>query len=149
MYKLDEEDKKIINELGRNARISYRKLAKKLGLATSTVIHKYERMRAAGIIKGSSIIVDSEKAGYNLLALIEIIVSKGKLVEVEEKIAKRPNVYAVYDITGDTDAMMMARFRSRKELNDFVKGLLAMDFVERTNTHFVLNVVKEDFRVNM
>ncbi|MCX6818651.1 MAG: Lrp/AsnC ligand binding domain-containing protein, partial [Candidatus Aenigmarchaeota archaeon] len=76
---------------------------------------------------------------------IELTVSKGKLVEVEEKIAKKHNAFAVYDVTGDTDAMIIARFRSREELNDFVKSLLAMEFVERTNTHLVLNTLKEGF----
>ena len=61
--------------------------------------------------------------------------------------SKLPNVCAVYDVTGLTDAMVVAKFRSRRELSKFTKGLLAMPYVERTNTHVVLTTVKEDFRM--
>jgi len=54
---------------------------------------------------------------------------------------------AVYDVTGLTDAMVIAKFKSREELSKFTKALLAMPFVERTNTHIVLTTVKEDFRL--
>jgi DNA-binding Lrp family transcriptional regulator len=85
--------------------------------------------------------------GYDLTALTEIIVSKGKLLEMEREIAKLPGVCAVYDITGATDGMVVAKFKDREELSRFTKSLLAMPFVERTNTHVVLTTVKEDFRL--
>lgn len=140
----DENDMKILHEMAKNSRLSFRAVGKKLGLATTTVIHRYERMKKEGIIRNPSIIIDHEKLGYGIVAMIELTVSKGKLVAVEEKLAKKQNVYAVYDVTGDTDAVIFSRFRSRNELNDFVKSLGGMEFVERTNTHLVLNVVKED-----
>ena len=56
-----------------------------------------------------------------------------------------PGVCAVYDVTGLTDAITIVRVRSRKELNDLVKKILSMEYVERTNTRVVLNTVKEDF----
>ncbi len=145
MYKLNDKDIAILRELGRDSRKSFRIVARKLGIATTTVIKRYNKLKELGIIKHSSLVVDYEKLGYSLSAIIELTVSKGKLVEVEEKIAKKHNAFAVYDVTGDTDAMIIARFRSREELNDFVKSLLAMEFVERTNTHLVLNTLKEGF----
>ena len=68
-------------------------------------------------------------------------------METEKELAKIPNVCAVYDITGQTDAMVIAKFKSRRSLSDFTKRLLAMPFIERTNTHMVLTTVKEDFRM--
>lgn len=145
----DHVDTHILRELARDSRLSFRSIGRKLDIATTTVIHRYERMKKEGIIKNSSVVIDYEKIGYNIVALIELTVSKGRLVEVEEKLAKRRNVYAVYDITGDTDAVILARFKDRKELNDFVKSILAMEFVERTNTHLVLNTVKEDLNATI
>jgi DNA-binding Lrp family transcriptional regulator len=46
-----------------------------------------------------------------------------------------------------TDAIVIAKFKSREELSKFTKTLLAMPFIERTNTHMVLTTVKEDFRL--
>ena len=48
-------------------------------------------------------------------------------------------------VTGDVDAIVVAKFRSREELSKFTKELLSLPYVERTNTHVVLNTVKEDF----
>ena len=146
---IDDSDMKILHELAKDSRLSFRAIGKKLGLATTTVIHRYEKMKKDGVIKYPSAIIDHEKLGYNIVAMIELVVSKGKLVDDEERIAKKHNVYAVYDITGDMDAVILARFKDRKELNDFVKSLLATEFVERTNTHLVLNVVKEDLNATI
>src|SRR3989344_5317978 len=110
MYRLDEKDIAILNELKKDSRESFRKIARKLNVATTTVINKHKRLRDAGIIKKSTIEIDYEKMGYTLAALIDLRVSKGRLIEVEEKIAKRHNVYAVYDITGDSDSVILARF---------------------------------------
>lgn len=104
-------------------------------------------MEKAGIIKGYSVLIGHEKLGYELTALTEITVSKGKLLEMEQAIGKNPSVCAVYDITGLTDALVIGKFRNREELSKFTKAILAMPFVDRTNTHLVLTTVKEDFQL--
>jgi DNA-binding Lrp family transcriptional regulator len=104
-------------------------------------------MEQAGIIKGYTTLLDHERLGYQLTAIAEITVSKGKLLEMEQAISKHPNVCAVYDITGLTDALVIAKFRTREELSKFTKGMLAMPFIERTNTHLVLTTMKEDLRL--
>ncbi|MCD6403246.1 MAG: Lrp/AsnC family transcriptional regulator [Candidatus Aenigmarchaeota archaeon] len=144
---IDELDRKILKLLLENSRLSYRRIASKLKISTATVINRIQRLKKSGVIKRYTTMLDHEKLGYELSVVIEITVSKGKLLEVEKTIAKHPNVCAVYDVTGLTDAMIIAKFKSRKELNSFVKRLLSMEYVERTNTHLVLNTVKEDFRI--
>jgi DNA-binding Lrp family transcriptional regulator len=66
---------------------------------------------------------------------------------MEKEIARLPNVCCVYDITGLTDAIIIAKFKKREELSKFTKRLLSMPFIERANTHVVLTTVKEDFRL--
>jgi DNA-binding Lrp family transcriptional regulator len=143
----DELDRKIIVELLRDSRRSFRELAAKLRTSATTVIARVEKLEAAGIVKGFSVIVDPEKLGYDITAITEIFVSKGKLLEMEKEIAKLPNVCAVYDVTGEIDGVVVAKFKNREQLSKFTKGLLAMPFVERANTHVVLTTVKEDFRL--
>ncbi len=72
---------------------------------------------------------------------------KGRLVETENEIAKIPNVCGVYDVTGLTDAVIIAKFKSREDLGAFTKKMLALPYIERTNTHVVLTTVKENFRL--
>ena len=106
-----------------------------------------QKLQDSGIIKGYSAIIDHEKIGYSITALIEIVVSKGKLVEMEKEIATLDGPCIVYDITGNTDALIICKFRNRDALSAFTKHILSMPFVERTNTHLVLATVKEDLRI--
>jgi DNA-binding Lrp family transcriptional regulator len=147
MFTLDDIDRRLLRELLRDSKRSFRELAKSISVSTATVINHVQRLESAGVIKDYSVRLDYERLGYELTVITEITVSKGKLLEVEEEIAKIPNVCAVYDVTGLTDAMVIAKFKSRKNLSDFTKKLLAMQNVERTNTHVVLTTMKEDFRL--
>ncbi len=144
---VDDLDREILKLLSEDARLSYRKISQRTGFSVGPVISRIREMERKGLIKGYSVILDPEKLGYEIVAIIEIVISKGKLLEVEREIASRTNVYGVYDVTGESDAVVIARFRNRRELSEFVKSLLGMEYVERTLTHVVLSTVKEDLRV--
>lgn len=144
---LDETDVKILKALTLNARLSSRQIAKQCGVSIGTVLSRIKRMEEEGIIKGYSALLDHEKLGYRLTVVTEVTVSKGRLLEMESEIARFPNVCCVYDVTGLIDAIIIAKFKNREELSKFTKRLLAMPYVERTNTHVVLTTVKEDFRL--
>ncbi|MDH5793799.1 MAG: Lrp/AsnC family transcriptional regulator [Candidatus Bathyarchaeota archaeon] len=146
MY-LDETDVKILKALTLDARLSSRQIAKQCGVSIGTVLSRIKRMENEGIIRGYSALLDHEKLGYELTVVSEITVSKGRLLEVENEIARLPNVCCVYDVTGLIDAIIVAKFKNREELGKFTKRLLAIPFVERTNTHVVLTSIKEDFRL--
>ncbi|MEK6954875.1 MAG: Lrp/AsnC family transcriptional regulator [Candidatus Micrarchaeota archaeon] len=142
----DELDRRIVEELMKNARDSGREIARRLKISTSTFIQRVTRLEAQGIIKGYSANLDFSKLGYEYMGIIEITIRKGALLEVQHKIAGMQGVSAVYDITGGSDSIVIAKTRSRGELSHLVKGILSIPEVERTNTHIILNVVKEDYR---
>ena len=146
-YGLDEFDRKILKEYLNDARASSREIARGIGVSVSTVLARTRKMEKNGVIKGYTVMIDHEKLGYQLTAITEVIVSKGKLLEVEKEIAKMPVTCAVYDVTGEIDAVLIAKFKDRNELSTYTKMLLAIPYVERTNTHVVLTTVKEDFRL--
>src|ERR1043165_6640587 len=143
---MDETDIKILHQILSDGRSSYRKIAEQIGVSPPTVLNRIQKLETNHIIKSYSAILDHEKLGYDLTAIIEVTTVKGKITEVEKHISKFPNVCAVYDITGLTDMLIVAKFRNRRELSDFVKRDLELPFVERTNSHMVLVTVKEDFR---
>ena len=144
---LNETDMKILQVLLEDARFSSRQIAKKVGVSVGTVLSRIRKMQEDGLIKGYSVIMNHERLGYELTVVMEVTVSKGRLVEMENEIAKIPNVCSVYDVTGLTDAFIIAKFKTREELGKFTKRLLALPYIERTNTHVVLTTVKEDFRL--
>jgi DNA-binding Lrp family transcriptional regulator len=144
---LDEIDIRILKKLVSDARLSYRSLAEQIGVSPPTVLARVEKLEKSKIIKSYSALLDHEKLGYDLTAIIEVTAIKNKIVEVEKVLSKYENVCAIYDITGLTDMIIIAKFRNRKELSNFVKKELSIPYVQRTNTHLVFLTVKEDFRL--
>ncbi len=142
---LSELDIEILKKLTLDSRISLRQLAKGLGNKSPVTIKNHiEGLDARGIIKNYGAQIDFEKIGYDIIALIELTISKGKMLEVEQDIAENPNIFAVYDITGEYDALILARFQNREDLSKMIKKIHTSPYVERTNTHIVLNVIKEN-----
>jgi DNA-binding Lrp family transcriptional regulator len=143
----DETDVKILKAVTMDARLSSRQIARQCGVSVGTALSRIRRMEEMGVIKGYSVIPDHEKLGYELTVVTEITVSKGRLLEMESEIARLPNVCSVYDVTGLTDAFVIAKFKNREDLSKFTKRLLSLPYVERANTHLVLTTIKEDFRL--
>ena len=140
---IDAVDFEILKILSEDGRVAYNKIADELNKSPVTIKKHVIDLEEKGIIEGYGAKVNLDKLGFNLIAFIEITVSKGKMFEVEEKIARNPNVFGVYDITGTYDALVMARFKSREQLSDMIKDIHKSPYVERTNTHIILNVIKE------
>ncbi len=143
----DKLDMKILGLLLSHSRMSAREIGTRLQVSTSTVTARMEKLRGSGVLRGFTADVDFSKLGYDLTVVTEILVSKGRLLEMEREIAKLPGVCAVYDVTGEIDAIVISKCRNREELSRFTKTLLHMPFVERANSHVVLTTVREDFRL--
>ena len=141
---IDAIDSKILKRVLVDARLSYRQMAYQIGVSAPTVLSRINKLQYHRIIKSYSAIVDHEKLGNDLTAIIEVTAQKGKIAEVERAMSKFPNVCAVYDITGLTDMVTIAKFRNRRELGNFVKRDLALPSIERTNSHMVLVTVKRE-----
>jgi Lrp/AsnC family transcriptional regulator, regulator for asnA, asnC and gidA len=144
---LDELDRSILEELNVDARRSHRAIAHRLRVSPTTVSARVARLEEDGVIRGYIPLLDDEQLGWDLWAAIGIRISKGRLKEVEERLAHDPHAYAIFDVTGEHDALLLGRFRDRRDLDRFVKHALQDPHVERTNTQMVLNRVKEDRRV--
>ena len=144
---LDDIDFKIINILIKDARKPAQDIANETNKHLTTITRRIRNIEEKGIIKGYTAVVDYEALGLELTVVTQLTMAKGKLFEAEKAIANLPGVCAVYDVTGRIDAIVIAKFRNRKEVSEFAKKILAMPFVDRTETHIALNIIKEDFRL--
>ena len=143
MYLLDEIDRKIIRVLEKDARTSLRKISELVDVSLGTVSNRVKKMERNGVIRGYSVILNPDEIGWELNVVIGLRIQKGRLIEIQEKIAKDSRVHGVYDVTGDFDSMVIARAKNRNDLDDLSKNVLSIDGVERSITHLVLNTVKE------
>jgi DNA-binding Lrp family transcriptional regulator len=146
---LDIIDHKILNILQEDCRLSFNKVASKADISVGTAYNRIKSLEAQGTVRGYTVNIDSVKLGYSLTAVI-LVQGEGKggsLTAVEKEIAKYPNTIAVYDVTGDYDIAVIAKFRDRNHLNLFIKQLAAIPYVKRTVTNVSLNTVKEEFKI--
>jgi len=143
---IDELDKKILNTLNKNARMSFRQAAEEVGISPTTLYNKVKRLEKSGVLKGYIPLIDTECVGYNLTAIIALRVKQEKDIEVQREISKLPQVVAIYEVTGEWDLILICYFKGREDLTHFLKQKLPLPYVERAITHLVLNVVKEEKR---
>lgn len=144
MHDLDATDRAILGALLEDARYSQREIAKQVGVAQGTVTNRLRRLEEAGIIVGHQVRLDAERLGWEMTVIAGLRIAKGKMMDVQRTIAKDPRVFAVYDVTGDYDSMVLARVKNRADLDDLTKTVLTSDHVTRSYTHVVLNTVKEE-----
>jgi DNA-binding Lrp family transcriptional regulator len=140
---IDETDEGILGELKKDSRKSIRKLASLIGISPSAISERIRRMEKSGIIKGYTTSIDYSKLGYEFVAIVQISISGGALLDVQKKISALPGVVAVYDVTGQYDSIAILMRKSRAELSYLIKKILAISKVEKTNTNMVLNIMKD------
>ena len=140
---IDETARRILSVLQRDARTSMRKISEEVGVSLGTVSNRVRRLEKIGVIRGYTVLLDPEKVGWDLNIVVGLRIQKGRLIEIQEKIAEDPRVYGVYDVTGDFDSMVVARARDRSDLDELSKNVMSIDGIERSVTHLVLNTVKE------
>ena len=139
----DGIDHKILDELIQNSRESFRNIAHRIGVSTVTVMKHVKKLEKEKIIKGYSTQVDYEKLGYDVDVIVNVKIAHGRFAEVHERLKNNPNILAIYDVTGDFDAVIIAKFKKRIVLDNFLKKLQTLQNVERTNTIVILRVFEK------
>ncbi|VVC04808.1 putative HTH-type transcriptional regulator [Candidatus Bilamarchaeum dharawalense] len=124
---LDDKDILLIEELSKDAKLSEQKLARKTGIAMTTVHNHLRKLRELGVIKRYTLRLDYTKLGRPLVAYVLVKAMPGvSQKEILEQIAKIPRVCEVAMITGEFDIIFKARVASMTELNEIVVQKLRM-----------------------
>ena len=140
---IDQINRKIVNLLLFNADITNRDIASQCGIALGTVNNRIKKLKELGIIKKKTIIVDYEKLGYMIEVLIALKIKKGEFLTLAKNLSADPNVFSIIDMTGDYDAEVLARFHTRRQLDNFVKKLQQDPNIQSTRTRLILNIFGE------
>lgn len=143
---IDQTDRKILNALLENSRLSYRKIAEKVGVSVATVMNRVNRLENEKVIREYSTRLDYEKLDYDVEALVEVKISrtKGNPFDVDPFIINHPNVHAIYDVSGEIDHVLLVKFQNRKQLNDFLRKINSLPSIETSQTRFILKNFKEN-----
>ena len=104
-------DKEIVDYLTEDARMSFRKIAKRTDKSTDTIINHYNRLKETGDIRGSTVVVDIEKIGYQGIAAFEIDVTSSTDItsnKIMETLIVMPNVIVATKTVGEHDILALA-----------------------------------------
>lgn len=146
---LDEIDKGLLRILQENAKTPYSKIARQLGISEATVHLRIKKLLKLGVIKRFQAIVDPEKVGKDVVAIVALTADPKKYESVLEKLKEIPNIYEIYDVTGEYYTILKIRVGSREELTRVLDEIGRIDGIESTRTMFVLRTIKEESRIEI
>lgn len=140
---LDKIDKHILFELQCNARISNIELAEKVNLSPTPCARRVKQLEESGIITGHITLLDSDKLGLKLTAMISVTMVKhtAELFEkFERDAAYLPEVMECYLVTGqNSDFLVKALIRDMRHYEEFLlRRLTKLEGVSGVHTSFVL-----------
>ena len=134
-FKLDDIDHQILDMLIDNTRIPFTDIAKKLLISAGTVHVRVKKMEEAGLIKGSSLILDYKKLGYSFIAYVGIFLQNTSQIKfVIERINEIPNVTVAHITTGKFNIYAKIRAKSTQDAKDIIFRLDDIDGVNRTES---------------
>lgn len=129
--KLDEIDLEILEILKKDARTSFREIARRLKVSPDTVSNRYERLREQGVIISSTVVVDPSRIGYSFIARFGIDVKPAYSSQVLESIIQIPSVIVASKVVGNHDLVAISVIRDFQHLCDLRDTILEMPFVDK------------------
>lgn len=141
--KYDKIDKKLINELIEDGRISYVELAEKVGISRVAVKERIQALKAEGVIEKFTITVNSEKFGKQVSAFFEVDVEPKQLQRVAQNLADNRNVASIYQMTGPSTLHMHVLVEDFKKLEEFINDeLYSVQGITRVESSILLKRFK-------
>lgn len=120
-FQLDATDKKIIEELSANSRITMKELGERIHLTGPAAAARVEKLEDNGVIEGYSIKVNQSKLGCFTYAFINIYIEGTHHLPYLSFIQKKEkNVINNHKISGDGCYLLECRFPSNEELDQFL-----------------------------
>ncbi|MEM4700309.1 MAG: Lrp/AsnC family transcriptional regulator [Candidatus Nezhaarchaeales archaeon] len=148
MASLDEVDLKILRLLQEDARTPLSRIARQLGVSEGTIHMRIKKLKSAGALKGFQAIVNPLSVGKAFTAITLIKADPAKHSEILERLKYMPDVYEVYDVTGEYDAVVKLRSESKEGLASIIDNIGKIAGVSATLTMIVLKTVKEEYKIN-
>lgn len=146
---IDEVDRKILNRLLDNSRVSYRKIAEDIGVSEATVFLRVKKLLEKGVIKRFTVELSPEHIGKGLTAFILIKAEPQKYIQALEMMKEIDDVYEIYDVTGNYYSIVKIRTSSREKLAKIIDQIGMIEGISSTETTIVLRKIKEEFRIKV
>jgi len=138
-------DKKIIDELNQNSRLSMSELGRRINLSSPSVTERVRQMESFGIIKRYTLEVDYSKLGLPIQCIIEATVKNGDYNSFKRYIEEQPNVEFCYRIAGNACYMLKMQFDTFAKAEQFIEDVNPF---AHTVTHFIFSKVDTNLKID-
>ncbi|MBU2944370.1 Lrp/AsnC family transcriptional regulator [Shimia thalassica] len=144
----DDRDRKILESLQRDSRISNADLAEKVDMSASALWRRVRTFEDQGLIARYGAVLDPEAAGLSFQAIVHVQLTRHdseKLDEFVQAIQSRKEVLECFATTGQADYHMRVICTDLKAYNDFLENFLfRMAAVESAQTNVILRAIKKE-----
>jgi Lrp/AsnC family leucine-responsive transcriptional regulator len=138
----DAIDRRIIEILSVEGRVSWRELADRVHLAPSSVADRVRRLESSGVIEGYGARIDRRALGRDVRAVVDVALPPGlDPAEFEARLAGREEVTLAMYVTGPADYTIIVDCDGAEGLDDFIRWLKTGGGAARTESKFVLRPV--------
>ncbi|WP_300459769.1 Lrp/AsnC family transcriptional regulator [Desulfobacula sp.] len=144
---LDKIDKQILNTLQKNGKTTNSKLSKIVGISAPATLERVKRLELAGVISHFSAVLDPEKIGFSIVAMVTISLSLSSLSSVaaiKEKFTELDEVIECYQIAGANDFILKVIAKDIKTYGEFMNmKLTQIEGIQVIKSSFVIDNVKK------
>jgi len=148
MHLLDRIDRKILDELQREGRMSMTELAERVGLSTTPCTERVRRMEREKIIRGYYARVDPDAVGRGLLVFVELTLSSKSpdvFEQMKRELMHEPRVLECHLVSGRFDYLVKARLSAMREYRDLLGQILRkVPVPAQSHSYVVMEEIKED-----
>lgn len=145
---LDLFDRKILNVLGEDGRISIADLARRIGLSKSPTQTRLRRLENAGIITGYRALIDPIRLGLDHVAFVEVKLDdtrEAALSKFNAAVARIPEIEQAHMMASHFDYLLKVRTRSMSDYRQVLgEKISSLPYVSSTSTYVAMQAVKED-----
>lgn len=141
---MDEVDRKILDVLKKNSRVSYKEIAKHVKIS-DVAVHKRIKKLEAGVIRAFTVSIDQRRYGKEVTAIITAKCEVGKTGDIAKEMMEIGDVTEVYTTVGEYDVVAKVRTVDIAGLRVVVeKGLSGIEGINEIRTSLVFECLKED-----
>ena len=146
---IDEIDRKLIDMLQGNARLSNAEMAEAVGLTVSSVHERVKKLERKGVIKGYVAVLDPDKLGKPLLAFLRLTVSSHESAQtsIRALCESEPDILECHNVAGEDCFIIKVRAEGPKQLERLLSSIRNSTDTGRSVTNIVLSTYKESSRI--
>ena len=135
---LDTLDRRLLAALQVNARESTAALARRLGVARTTVLARIARLEQRGVIAGYTVRLAADEADRHVQAYVGIVTDPKKARVVTQRLAALPELRQLSSVSGEFDYLALLRAETIERLDALLDEIGEIDGVARTTSSVVL-----------